>query len=60
MTETFQKYRNGLPELGLAPLDPLRIDEMDIVQGEGPVNIVLNFKNVDITGFSDVIVKKAK
>ncbi|NJI29826.1 JHBP domain-containing protein, partial [Aeromonas veronii] len=49
-----------LPELGLASLDPLRIEEMDIVQGEGPVNIVLNFKNVDITGFSDVIVKKAK
>ncbi|XP_050088483.1 uncharacterized protein LOC126572847 [Anopheles aquasalis] len=60
VTETFQKYRNGLPELGLAPLDPLRIDEMDIVQGDGPVNIVLNFKNVDITGFSDVVVKKAK
>ncbi|XP_035782487.1 protein takeout-like [Anopheles albimanus] len=60
VTETFQKYRHGLPELGLASLDPLRIEEMDIVQGEGPVNIVLNFKNVDITGFSDVIVKKAK
>lgn len=60
VTNTFQKFQNGLPALGLASLDPLRIDEMDIVQGEGPVNIVLNFRNVDITGFKDVIVKKAK
>ncbi|ETN58944.1 takeout [Anopheles darlingi] len=60
VAETFQKYKHGLPELGLASLDPLRIDEMDIVQGDGPVNIVLNFKNVDITGFSEVIVKKVK
>uniref|UniRef100_A0A182NCX8 Uncharacterized protein n=1 Tax=Anopheles dirus TaxID=7168 RepID=A0A182NCX8_9DIPT len=60
ITNTFHKYQRGVPELALASLDPLRIDEMDIVQGQGPVNIVLNFKNVDITGFKDVIVKKAK
>ncbi|XP_058060766.1 protein takeout-like [Anopheles bellator] len=60
ISNTFQKYTTGLPQLGLASLDPLRIDEMDIVQGEGPVNIELNFKNVDIIGFKDVIVKKAK
>lgn len=60
ITDTFHKFQNGVPALALAPLDPLRVDEMDIVQGQGPVNIVLNFKNVDITGFKDVIVKKAK
>ncbi|XP_053667171.1 uncharacterized protein LOC128716272 [Anopheles marshallii] len=60
VTDTFHKYQGGVPGLALASLDPLRIDEMDIVQGTGPVNIVLNFKNVDITGFKDVIVKKAK
>uniref|UniRef100_A0A182PS73 Uncharacterized protein n=1 Tax=Anopheles epiroticus TaxID=199890 RepID=A0A182PS73_9DIPT len=60
ITNTFQKFQSGVPALGLASLDPLRIDEMDIVQGTGPVNIVLNFRNVDITGFKDVIVKKAK
>lgn len=60
ITNTFQKFQGGVPALGLASLDPLRIDEMDIVQGTGPVNIVLNFKNVDITGFKDVAVKKAK
>uniref|UniRef100_A0A182W181 Uncharacterized protein n=1 Tax=Anopheles minimus TaxID=112268 RepID=A0A182W181_9DIPT len=60
ISDTFHKYQSGVPGLGLASLDPLRIDEMDIVQGTGPVNIVLNFKNVDITGFKDVIVKKAK
>ncbi|XP_050079367.1 uncharacterized protein LOC126567180 [Anopheles maculipalpis] len=60
ISDTFHKFQGGVPGLGLASLDPLRIDEMDIVQGTGPVNIVLNFKNVDITGFKDVIVKKAK
>uniref|UniRef100_A0A182XX17 Uncharacterized protein n=1 Tax=Anopheles stephensi TaxID=30069 RepID=A0A182XX17_ANOST len=60
ITDTFHKFQGGVPGLGLAALDPLRIDEMDIVQGTGPVNIVLNFKNVDITGFKDVLVKKAK
>ncbi|XP_049286339.1 uncharacterized protein LOC125765363 [Anopheles funestus] len=60
ISDTFHKYQSGVPGLGLASLDPLRIDEMDIVQGTGPVNIVLNFKNVDITGFKDVLVKKAK
>ncbi|XP_052891481.1 uncharacterized protein LOC128299527 [Anopheles moucheti] len=60
VSDTFHKYQGGVPGLALASLDPLRIDEMDIVQGTGPVNIVLNFKNVDITGFKDVIVKKAK
>lgn len=60
ITNTFHKFQGGVPALGLASLDPLRIDEMDIVQGTGPVNIVLNFKNVDITGFKDVAVKKAK
>uniref|UniRef100_A0A182QFS0 Uncharacterized protein n=1 Tax=Anopheles farauti TaxID=69004 RepID=A0A182QFS0_9DIPT len=60
ITNTFHRFQNGIPEMALASLDPLRIDEMDIVQGQGPVNIVLNFKNVDITGFKDVIVKKAK
>uniref|UniRef100_A0A182J094 Uncharacterized protein n=1 Tax=Anopheles atroparvus TaxID=41427 RepID=A0A182J094_ANOAO len=60
VTNTFRNFKDGLPALGLASLDPLRIDAMDIVQGDGPVTVVLNFKNVDIYGFKDVIVKKAK
>lgn len=60
ITNTFHNFKDGVPALGLASLDPLRIDAMDIVQGDGPVAIVLNFKDVDIYGFKDVIVKKAK
>lgn len=60
ITNTFRNFKDGVPALGLASLDPLRIDAMDIVQGDGPVAIELNFKDVDISGFKDVIVKKAK
>lgn len=47
--------------MNLVALDPLKIEKMDIVQGgDGPINIVLNFKNVDLTGLSQCTVKKAK
>uniref|UniRef100_A0A8D8FEU1 Protein takeout n=1 Tax=Culex pipiens TaxID=7175 RepID=A0A8D8FEU1_CULPI len=58
---TFTKHSQGIPEMNLVGLDPLKIEKMDIVQGgDGPINIVLNFKNVDLTGLSQSTVKKAK
>uniref|UniRef100_A0A182IY27 Uncharacterized protein n=1 Tax=Anopheles atroparvus TaxID=41427 RepID=A0A182IY27_ANOAO len=59
ITATFRNFHKGVPEIGLVPLDPLRIDKMDIVQGDGPINIVLNFMKVDITGFQHATIKKA-
>lgn len=57
---TFAKNAAGIPEIGLVSLDPLKIQKMDIVQGgDGPINVVLNFKNVDLTGLSESVVKKA-
>lgn len=57
---TFSKHTQGIPEMNLVSLDPMKIEKMDIVQGgDGPINIVLNFKNVDLTGLSQSIVKKA-
>ncbi|XP_058169536.1 protein takeout-like [Anopheles ziemanni] len=59
ITATFRNFYKGVPEIGLVPLDPLRIDKMDIVQGDGPINIVLNFRKVDLTGFREAEIKKA-
>lgn len=57
---TFTKHTQGIPEVNLVSLDPLKIEKMDIVQGgDGPINIVLNFKNVDLTGLAQSTVKKA-
>ncbi|EAA03123.3 AGAP012703-PA [Anopheles gambiae str. PEST] len=58
VTATFRNFHKGVPEIGLVPLDPLRIDKMDIVQGDGPINIVLNFKKVDLGGFREAQIKK--
>lgn len=52
-------FKSGLRELNLASLDPLHVNEVDIIQGnESPVNINLNFKDVDFYGLSDLNVKK--
>ncbi|XP_058825090.1 protein takeout-like [Topomyia yanbarensis] len=56
---TFSKHTKGIPEVNLAALDPLKIEKMDIVQGEGPINIELNFRNVDLIGLSESEIKKA-
>ncbi|ETN58943.1 takeout [Anopheles darlingi] len=59
ITATFRSFYKGVPEIGLVPLDPLRIDKMDIIQGDGPINIELNFRKVDLLGFREAKIKKA-
>lgn len=57
---TFAQHAQGIPELNLVALDPLKIAKMDIVQGkDSPINVVLNFKDVDLTGLSQATVNKA-
>jgi len=43
----------GLPALGMLPIDPMEITEMSLVQGSGPVNVELMFKNTSLFGFKD-------
>lgn len=51
--------KNGLRDINLVQLDPLHVNEVDIIQGsDSPVNINLNFKDVDFYGLSEVMVKK--
>lgn len=48
----------GIPEINLAPIDPLFVPELNIVQGSGPVNIKMNLKNINFIGFSTAQVGK--
>ncbi|XP_034232743.1 protein takeout-like [Thrips palmi] len=40
----------GAKELGVFPIDPLRLTRVDIAQGTGPVSIDLHFTDLDIYG----------
>jgi hypothetical protein len=50
----------GIPEIGLVPLDPMHVDHMSISQGgDSPINIVLDFWNSSAIGLKTVKVTKA-
>lgn len=49
----------GNEELGLIPIDPLKLDKFSIVQNEqSPVNIKLHLRNITLTGIKDIVVTK--
>lgn len=48
---------DGVPSLGIIRIDPLTITSLDIHQGTGPVNIKLNFKNLNISNIKTTIVE---
>lgn len=54
-----KKLFNGLPELDMAPLDPLKADRLTIEQGgQSAVRIKLYFKNVTYQGLRHAQVSK--
>lgn len=58
MNYALRTFKNGERKLGLVSIDPLKIDKMDVIQGENsPVNIELNFQNVDLLGLSQTLIK---
>ncbi|KAF4528512.1 hypothetical protein B566_EDAN015251, partial [Ephemera danica] len=52
--KSFVLLKDGLPELGVLPIDPLEISELTVSQGEGAVSMTLTMTNVVATGFKDV------
>ena len=51
--------KDGRRDINMVPLDPLHVDEVDIIQSsKSPVNINLNFKDVSFFGLSNLNVKK--
>ncbi|KAK9881031.1 hypothetical protein WA026_014374 [Henosepilachna vigintioctopunctata] len=48
----FNKIPEGLPEIGLPPLDPLKLDRLTVLQGAGgPVTVNASLTNVTVRGF---------
>lgn len=56
----FTSLKNGVPDIGLIPLDPLNVTEIRLLQGTGPVSINATLNNVRVYGFSSAIVKSNK
>lgn len=57
----FKNNAKGIPILNIPPLDPLKIEKMYISQGKNsPVNIALNFTNIDLTGLSNAMFYKVE
>nr|CAD7402756.1 unnamed protein product [Timema poppensis] len=58
--DAVHQLKNGEPNLGVFPLDPLEITSLGISQGQGPVSISLRFDNVKLHGISEVKVTSHK
>lgn len=57
--EYIQKLKNGRRDLNFVPLDPLQVDEVNIVQGaQSPVNINLKFRDMQCYGLSSAKILK--
>jgi hypothetical protein len=55
VNEILSRANQGYLDIGLPVFDPLQIERMKIDQGgEGPVNLKINFKNVQLKGLSGV------
>lgn len=53
-TVLLKKFAKGDPRINLVSIDPLHISKMTLKQGaSSPVNIELNFKEVDLIGLSN-------
>lgn len=57
--EVLRKARDGSPEMNLPPFDPLKIPQVNIIQGkESTIAIELYFKDCNFYGIADAIVNK--
>lgn len=59
ITDIVQRHPNGHSGLSIPPLEPLRINRIDISQGaSSPIAINLNFRDLDLSGISKAIVNR--
>lgn len=55
------RHFGGIPESNLISLDPITVGKVDIIQGpESPVNVRLQFKNLNILGLKNARIDSAK
>ncbi|KAF6202890.1 hypothetical protein GE061_003297 [Apolygus lucorum] len=57
IAEAITSMKNGMPSVGVTPLDPLHVDRLMVDQSTGPVAVKLEFKNMDIKGLTGIDVK---
>lgn len=43
----------GMPEIRLPPTEPLHIDKIEILQGDGPVSVNATVRNISVHGFGN-------
>ncbi|GLV43637.1 uncharacterized protein CBL_07036 [Carabus blaptoides fortunei] len=49
----FNKLRTGIPEVRLPPAEPLKIDKIEILQGDGPVSVNATVRDINVHGFGN-------
>lgn len=59
ITQIVQGNPNGHSGLAIPPLEPLRINKIDIEQGlNSPIAINLTFKDLDLSGLSKAVITR--
>lgn len=58
--QIFSSLKDGYPEIGIIPLDPLNVTEVRLLHGDGPVAINATLQNVYVTGFASAVIKSNK
>ncbi|KAK9752012.1 hemolymph juvenile hormone binding protein (JHBP) [Popillia japonica] len=56
--DAVRKFKDGAPQIGIPPFEPLKISKMVIGEGTGPVNVQQNFENIELSGLTDSKVLK--
>lgn len=50
----------GIPEFGIPSCEPLKIPEVEIDQGQGAVALMSTYKDIEVHGPSDFVLKGVK
>ncbi|XP_026276952.1 protein takeout-like [Frankliniella occidentalis] len=58
--DALHSLKDGEKTLGIAPIDPLHVDEMTLDLGSGPISIVLSAKDLNIVGLHSTTVDSAE
>ncbi|XP_038110659.1 protein takeout [Culex quinquefasciatus] len=61
ITGALRAMKNGIPEFGILPINPLAISALSIQQGaSSPINLKQDFKNLKLTHLADSVVTRSK
>ncbi|XP_053616904.1 protein takeout isoform X1 [Plodia interpunctella] len=58
--DALRKMREGIPSLGVPPMEPLHVAGINISSGAGPVVISQNYRNIKLHGLTDSLLTTYK